>query len=103
MHEPDSSQVPTQQSSVSLSKNGDAIEQEWWPKLQPYISKYETLWQMHVEPLRRRDSIYFRRRDKPKLSESELLIRSKTSAPFDDRAKTEAIPRGLNPSLETFE
>jgi len=61
MREPDSSQeIPRQQSSVSLSEGGDAIEQEWWPKLQPYISKYETLWQMHVEPLRRRDSIYFR-------------------------------------------
>ena len=61
MRESDSSRESTrQQSSVSLSESGDAIEQEWWPKLRPYISKYETLWQMHVEPLRRRDSIYFR-------------------------------------------
>src|ERR1700680_1456470 len=48
------------QSLVSLSESGDAMEREWWSHLQPYISKYEVLWQMHVEPLRTPDSIYLR-------------------------------------------
>jgi hypothetical protein len=48
------------QSLVSLSESGDAMEREWWPQLQPYVSKYEVLWRMHVEPLRSRGSIHLR-------------------------------------------
>jgi len=48
------------QSLVSLSEKGDPTEKEWWLQLQPYISKYEVLWQMHVEPLRTQGSIYLR-------------------------------------------
>jgi len=45
---------------VSLSESGDAMEREWWPHLERCISKYEVLWQMHVEPLRIPGSIYLR-------------------------------------------
>jgi MFS superfamily sulfate permease-like transporter len=48
------------QSSVSLLENGDEIEKRTWPKLKHYLSKYETLWRMHVEPLRIRGSIHLR-------------------------------------------
>jgi hypothetical protein len=49
-----------EQSLVSLSESGDATEQEWWPQLQTFVSKYEVLWRMHVEPLRSSNSIYLR-------------------------------------------
>jgi MFS superfamily sulfate permease-like transporter len=45
---------------VLLSEEGDEIEQAWWPQLHQYISRYETIWQMHVEPLRSQNSIYLR-------------------------------------------
>ncbi len=48
------------QSLVSLSESGDAAEQEWWPQLRTFVSKYEVLWRMHVEPLRSSNSIYLR-------------------------------------------
>jgi hypothetical protein len=61
MLEPSSRKEQSEAQPVeSLSESGDAMEQEWWPQLQPYISKYEVLWQMHVEPLRAPGSIYLR-------------------------------------------
>ncbi len=57
MQEPSSGK---EQSRVSLLESGDAMEREWWPQLQPYVSKYEVLWRMHVEPLRSPGSIYLR-------------------------------------------
>ncbi len=45
---------------VSLLSQGDQLEQETWTKLEPYLSKYEVVWRMHVVPLRDRDSIYMR-------------------------------------------
>jgi hypothetical protein len=47
-------------SAISLSEKGDATEKEWWPQLRTYISKYEVVWKMHVEPLRGPSSIYLR-------------------------------------------
>ena len=44
----------------TLSDHGDVLERGTWPKMQAYISKYEILWQMHVEPLRNRGSIGLR-------------------------------------------
>ena len=45
---------------VSLVNQGDQLEQETWTKLQPYLSKYEEVWRLHVVPLRAKDSIYLR-------------------------------------------
>jgi hypothetical protein len=61
VQEPSSRKEPLEgQSLVSLSESGDAMEREWWPQLQLYVSKYEVLWRMHVEPLRTQGSIYLR-------------------------------------------
>lgn len=45
----------------NLTDHGDAVERSTWPTMKSYISKYETLWQMHVEPLRNPGSIALRR------------------------------------------
>jgi len=45
---------------VSLVNQGDQLEQETWTKLQPYLSKYETGWRLHVVSLRDTNSIYLR-------------------------------------------
>jgi hypothetical protein len=45
---------------ISLARQGDQFEQETWTNLEPYLSKYEVVWRMHVVPLRSRDSIYLR-------------------------------------------
>ena len=45
---------------VSLVNQGDQLEQETWTKLQPYLSKYEKVWRLHVVPLRDINSIYLR-------------------------------------------
>jgi hypothetical protein len=44
----------------TLTDNGDSVERRSWPTMQAYVSKYEALWQMHVEPLRRPGSIDLR-------------------------------------------
>jgi hypothetical protein len=44
----------------SLTYDGDVLERRSWPTMQAYISKYEALWQMHVEPLRNPGSIDLR-------------------------------------------
>jgi hypothetical protein len=44
----------------SLTDYGDIFERETWPTMRAYISKYEILWQMHVEPLRNPSSIDLR-------------------------------------------
>jgi hypothetical protein len=44
----------------SLTDDGDVLERGTWPTMQAYISKYEILWQMHVEPLRDPGSIDLR-------------------------------------------
>jgi hypothetical protein len=44
----------------SLTDDGDVLERGTWPIMQAYISKYEVLWQMHVEPLRNPGSIHLR-------------------------------------------
>jgi len=46
--------------SVSLVSHGDQLEQETWTTLEPYLSKYEVIWRMHVVPLRAPGSIYMR-------------------------------------------
>jgi len=45
---------------ISLLSHGDQLEKETWSKLEPYLSKYEVVWRMHVVPLRETDSIYLR-------------------------------------------
>jgi hypothetical protein len=45
---------------LSLTEHGDVLERQTWPTMQAYISKYEILWQMHVEPLRNPGSIDLR-------------------------------------------
>src|ERR1700722_8147724 len=45
---------------VSLLCQGDQLEMETWAQMQPYLSKYEIVWRMHVVPLRVPDSIYLR-------------------------------------------
>jgi hypothetical protein len=45
---------------VSLLSHGDQLEKETWTKLEPYLSKYEAVWRMHVVPLRSPGSIYLR-------------------------------------------
>jgi hypothetical protein len=44
----------------SLVSQGDQLERETWTKLEPYLSKYEVVWRMHVVPLRDTNSIYLR-------------------------------------------
>jgi len=44
----------------NLTDHGDALERQTWPTMQAYISKYEVLWQMHVEPLRNPGAIDLR-------------------------------------------
>ena len=44
----------------SLTDYGDVLERGTWPTMQAHISKYEILWQMHVEPLRNPGSIDLR-------------------------------------------
>jgi hypothetical protein len=44
----------------NLTDNGDSVEKSTWPLMKSYVSKYETLWQMHVEPLRNPGSIALR-------------------------------------------
>jgi len=60
MQKPTSNERSNGETVVSLSESGDAIERETWPQLKNYLSKYEVLWQMHVEPLRSTGSIYLR-------------------------------------------
>jgi hypothetical protein len=45
---------------ISLLSHGDELEKETWAKLEPYLSKYEVVWRMHVVPLRAPGSIYLR-------------------------------------------
>lgn len=45
---------------VSLLSHGDQLEKETWTKVEPYLSKYEVVWRMHVVPLRAPGSIYLR-------------------------------------------
>lgn len=45
---------------ISLISHGDQLEQETWTKLEPYLSKYEAVWQMLVVPLRDAGDIYLR-------------------------------------------
>jgi hypothetical protein len=45
---------------VSLLSHGDQLEKETWTKLEPWLSKYEIVWRMHVVPLRPPGSIYLR-------------------------------------------
>ena len=45
---------------ISLVSHGDELERETWTKLEPYLSKYEVVWRMHVVPLRDIGSIYLR-------------------------------------------
>jgi hypothetical protein len=45
---------------VSLLSHGDQLEMETWAQMQPYLSKYEVVWRMHVVPLRVPASIYLR-------------------------------------------
>jgi transcriptional regulator len=45
---------------VSLVTHGDQFEQDTWTKLEPYLSKYEMVWRMHVVPLRNAGSVYLR-------------------------------------------
>lgn len=45
---------------MSLTEHGDVLERQTWPAMQAYISKYEILWQMHIEPLRNPGSIDLR-------------------------------------------
>ncbi|HKI00102.1 MAG TPA: hypothetical protein VJ999_13425 [Candidatus Sulfotelmatobacter sp.] len=45
---------------ISLTNHGNALERRTWSTMQAYISKYEILWQMHVEPLRNPGSIDLR-------------------------------------------
>jgi len=44
----------------NLTDHGDAFERSTWPTMRSYVSKYETLWQMHVAPLRTPGSIALR-------------------------------------------
>ena len=44
----------------NLTDNGDAVEKSTWRLMKSYVSKYETLWQMHVEPLQNPASIALR-------------------------------------------
>jgi len=43
-----------------LAEHGDVLERNTWTTMRAYISKYETLWQLHVEPLRNPGSIDLR-------------------------------------------
>lgn len=45
---------------ISLVSHGDQLERDTWAKLEPYLSKYEIVWRMHVVPLRSPGSIYLR-------------------------------------------
>ena len=45
---------------ILLLRHGDELETETWTALEPYLSKYEEVWRMHVVPLRAPGSIYFR-------------------------------------------
>jgi hypothetical protein len=46
--------------AISLINDGDYLEKETWPRLEPYLSKYEVVWRMLVVPLRAARSIYLR-------------------------------------------
>lgn len=46
--------------AFTVLANGDEIERSNWERLQPYIHRYEAVWQVLVAPLRAPNSIMFR-------------------------------------------
>ncbi len=49
----------------TLEKDGDRLEQKFWPELRDSFPNYETLWQLLVVPLRQPGSIQLREDVKP--------------------------------------